>query len=141
MRRSFVFASLVLLPLSIVPACSNQGEGERCDVLAANNGNDDCQAGLECVPPGQLQWPAPDGGKPQTTTTGICCPTNRSTARVDVCKMNSSNIGNDASFMPDVIEASANEGGMDAGEGGSDASTEAGDAASDAPTDAPGEGG
>jgi hypothetical protein len=41
-------ASLVALATaSVAVGCSRQGEGERCDLLAA--GNDDCDSGLVCV--------------------------------------------------------------------------------------------
>jgi hypothetical protein len=49
--RAPALPSLLLLALvasmTTAIACSNQGEGEFCD---SNNGNNDCQEGLQCVP-------------------------------------------------------------------------------------------
>lgn len=47
-RRSSLLVSTVFalaIAALATPACSNQGEGERCD---KNNANDDCTSGLSC---------------------------------------------------------------------------------------------
>lgn len=45
-------------------SCSNQSEGERCNTLGDNGGNDDCQVGLVCKPKSQLNGAQDD----------LCCP-------------------------------------------------------------------
>ncbi|HQY62075.1 MAG: hypothetical protein IPF92_12895 [Myxococcales bacterium] len=45
-------------------SCSNQSEGQRCNILGDNAGNDDCQEGLVCKPKGQLNGAQDD----------LCCP-------------------------------------------------------------------
>ncbi|HVJ92406.1 MAG TPA: hypothetical protein VM580_21545 [Labilithrix sp.] len=61
---------------TIVVACSNQGEGERCEVA---NGNDDCKTdqGLIC-------YPAKELGK--NVESDRCCPADRAKATHPVCK-------------------------------------------------------
>lgn len=144
MRRSLLAILLVAGPTAglLAPACANQGEGERCDTFAGNNGNDDCQSGLVCIGPGQLQWPAPEGGNPQTTTTGICCPPQGGRAPTTaVCGMMSSGFNNDAVAPPP--DASEGGGPIDGGEGGRVDASDASDASdgADAPADAPEDGG
>jgi len=121
-------ASLAIAGAALAPACSNQPEGARCDPAAGNQGRDDCNSGLICVQPGQLQWAAPEGGKPQPTSTGICCPdpATDAAATTAVCMMSATNIGNDATIPPsDGGDASDAPAQMDA------------DAAIDAPKDSP----
>jgi hypothetical protein len=63
---------LGLLALSLVApsfGCGKQGEGEPCDVLAGNDGADDCEDGLVCTPGSDLN----EGG------ADICCPPSGST--------------------------------------------------------------
>jgi len=59
--------------VAVVAACSNMGEGERCEAL---NGNDDCNSGLVCYPAAQLSNNSP---------SDRCCPVDRSQARAPVC--------------------------------------------------------
>jgi hypothetical protein len=110
----------------LLSSCANQGEGQRCERLAANLGNDDCESGLVCTPNDQLRWPVQtDGGVLQTPQTYICCPPDRSLAKTAVC----------ANFMPPLgSDASIPEGG------GSDAPSDApAETSSDAPSDSPSE--
>jgi hypothetical protein len=86
-------------------ACSNQGEGEFCD---ANNGNNDCQDGLECAPA-----PGVTGG----ANRDRCCPMPPATPTTAACSLNTST----------VIEAST-----EVPEGGSEPETGAADAPADA---------
>jgi hypothetical protein len=76
--------------VAMVAACSNQGEGERCEV---DNGDDDCRTGegLSCYPEAQLKNAGSDR----------CCPRDRSKATHPVCKQ-SSNIDFDAAPPPDT---------------------------------------
>lgn len=48
--------------VSLVVACSNQGEGERCSRNAGNDGKDDCEPGLSCQLVNNLE---------------LCCPYDR----------------------------------------------------------------
>ena len=50
------------LGAALVPGCSKQGEGERCDQLAA--GNEDCDSGLVCILKSELA----------DESTDRCCP-------------------------------------------------------------------
>jgi len=140
--RRQVLATLAILAggsLFVLPSCDNQHEGERCDNLAGNNGNDDCQAGLVCTPPDQLRWPAlTDGGISQRPQTYICCPPAGMPATTDVCKSAGSTFGSDAA-IPDtsVPEGSSSETGA---ETSTDAPADSpSDVASDAPSDATGQ--
>jgi len=65
--------------LSVFSACSNNGEGERCE---SANGSDDCQDGLICV-------------------QERCCPPDRSRATAAACKDPAGQNLNDASPAPD----------------------------------------
>ena len=92
-------------------ACSNQGEGERCDVL---NGHDDCKTDqdLRCYPANQLT----------NTTSDRCCPADRSQATAPVCLTPISIVGGDAATTPDTGPTGN---GQDAGTPASDAGDEA----------------
>jgi len=105
--------------ITIASACSNQGEGERCEAL---NGNDDCRTeeGLICYPANQLK----------DTNSDRCCPADRRKATQPVCKT-STDVGTDATAPPDTgpppgAEAGA---GADAAEAGSSDAGEDADAA------------
>jgi hypothetical protein len=64
----------VLAAIGIGTACSNQGEGEVCNIL---NGSDDCQTdnGLSCFRASDLN----------NVTSDRCCPTDRSRATHPAC--------------------------------------------------------
>jgi hypothetical protein len=68
-------------------ACSNQSEGERCDVA---NGDEDCKTdeGLVCFPKAQLSAPFNNADR--------CCPRDRSTAKTDPCKFPTNPIAGDS---------------------------------------------
>lgn len=62
------FLPLTLLGLAValnLPACSNQSEGQVCNI---ENGNEDCEEGLTCISKTQLLG-----------TSDICCPATGST--------------------------------------------------------------
>jgi hypothetical protein len=62
----------IILPILCVAwlsACSEQGEGERCDT---NSGSLDCASGLTC----RLQEPG----------VSLCCPPNDGRPTVDACR-------------------------------------------------------
>jgi hypothetical protein len=123
MRSSVALAALPLLTLllaGLAGACSNQGEGERCDQLADNNGDSDCNDGLTCQNIGNYGF--------------ICCPADRTQATTTQCALNNPGINADSS--PPGDDGSAAD---SSGEGGGDAAGDAADVAVDA-IDAPSEG-
>jgi hypothetical protein len=83
LAKVLVSAFAAVLAATIVPACSNMAEGERCDVRSDNGGNDDCQDGLRCTPAGDVRQPS-----------DICCPPDRSKATTTVCAQAPSPGGN-----------------------------------------------
>jgi hypothetical protein len=85
------FSALVLAGSATV-GCSNQGEGARCDTLGDNAGNGECQDGLVCDPPSQLNGSFDNVGM----TFGICCPGDRSLATTTICSIPASPVGADA---------------------------------------------
>jgi len=72
-----VSASVGAALLLVVFACSNYGDGERCDSRGANAGNDDCEPGLQCTT-------GPSRGDP--TGTDLCCPPDRATSTSAACR-------------------------------------------------------
>ncbi len=135
LRKSRALASLLaafaLGAVALGAACSGQGEGERCSVLADNGGNEDCAGALLCVASGQLNGSSSDR----------CCPADRTQATTAVCAVQSA-VGIDAGLPP---EGGTAEGG-DLEAGAADARPDVAadarpDVAADAPTDAPADGG
>jgi len=122
LRKAILATSLVgLLGIVVLAACSNQGEGERCDHL---NGDDDCKTdeGLICYEAKFLNQ----------TNSDRCCPKDRSQAREAVCQTPVSIVGNDAQAPADTGPSTTAEASVsDAGDA---ASSDASDA-SDAPND------
>jgi hypothetical protein len=92
-----------------MPGCSQQGEGERCDL--AKNGDADCDAGLVCVPAQQLRNHATDRCcKPGGASTDSRCDEGSSTPN------NNSQGGANEGGAPGVP---GNEAGMSSDTGGS----------------------
>jgi len=90
--RTFAFAFCLFAGgLAAIGACSNQGEGERCESL---NGDEDCKTdeGLVCYPAALLT----------NTTSDRCCPRDRATATHPVCKIPVEIIGTDGEAPPDT---------------------------------------
>lgn len=83
-RAALVVAS-VFAAIGIETACSNQGEGEVCNVA---NGSDDCETGqgLVCYDARQLNF----------TTSDRCCPADRSKSTHPTCVTSTSVVGSDA---------------------------------------------
>ena len=97
--RLSLFAAVAILVAGagFVAACGAQGEGERC---ATTNGNDDCEAGLVCVP------------------KSVCCPQDESQATTDICRGSGAPVSDagDETDTSDTIEVgTVIEGGLDAG--------------------------
>jgi hypothetical protein len=73
-RLAIALASVLGALVAITTACSNQGEGERCEF---ENNNADCKTdeGLVCYPAAQLN-----------ASSDRCCPRDRSKATDPICK-------------------------------------------------------
>jgi hypothetical protein len=105
-------------------ACSNQGEGERCELL---NGNDDCNGdeGLICYAANQLT----------NSTSDRCCPLDRARATAPVCLTPVDIVGGDGGTPADTGPVEVPEAGpADAAE--EPAPTPGEDAGADAGADA-----
>ena len=110
-------ASVAMVPLFV--ACSNNAEGERCDQLADNGGNDDCQDGLVCTSKTDLNGASSD----------LCCPPDRTTALTPQCQIAHAPVGGDAAPPPPPGDAASDAAGET---GGQDAATTDAPVASDA---------
>ena len=87
LRYRFVGVSLasslgVLTALAALGACSDQGEGDRCQ---AENGNSDCASGLVCVAGSQKDFNGGVGLANGSPSSDRCCPADRSTATHPAC--------------------------------------------------------
>ena len=121
---AIIVLSLFAVVFTTLGACSNQGEGDRCEV---ENGNDDCKTeeGLICYPSEQLN---------NKSNSDRCCPTDRTKATQAVCQTPVDVVGNDATAPTDTgppITPDANVPNADAA-----TATDASDAGSDADADA-----
>jgi hypothetical protein len=105
-------ASLVALATaSVAVGCSRQGEGERCDLVAA--GHDDCDSGLICIACEDLA----------DRVTSRCCPPSgssdprcaRSTAGGGVCLTQLGSGGSAGSSSGGAGSSGAGAGGVSAG--------------------------
>ena len=111
MKRPISFKAVTLLGvvalavsglLALSMACSNQGEGDRCEIL---NDNEDCSSadGLVCTAAASLN----------NSISDRCCPADRSHAKEAVCKT-PINVSGDASAPSDTgpsPDASTDSGG------------------------------
>jgi hypothetical protein len=66
---------------ALVCACSEQGEGERCDT---NSGSLDCESGLVCRSREQLNIEIEGEGR----GVALCCPPDGVDPTVDACRAN-----------------------------------------------------
>ena len=128
MQRRSRFARLVIGPLAValvsalsVGACSNQGEGERCDNRGDHAGDDECQDGLKCLLVGSSSIP---------TENYRCCPADQTAPTVAACKVGQPPVPVREAGLPPA-DASADTGNVEAStdSSASDAST-----TTDAPT-------
>ncbi len=126
-RRRSVFVLTVLTTLAALAAgaiaiiaCSDQGEGERCDRRAENQGSNDCNSGLVCTAAGEL-----NGATTTQIGEGRCCPVDRQTATTVVCSRAPAPAGGDAAPPPETGAPAVTDGGSDA-EGGPDTGAEGG---------------
>jgi hypothetical protein len=72
-------------------ACSNYGEGDRCET---GNNNDDCVDGLQCIPNEQLPL--------AYRSSDRCCPPDRTRATHPACQIPQVVVGGDATPPPDT---------------------------------------
>jgi hypothetical protein len=123
--RTLLLPVLAVLALELAPACSNESEGQPCNQLAGNSGNDDCQSPLVCTV-------VPAGTR--------CCPTDRSQATTVECSVSAGKPPGDSAPPPETeggAEASVAEAAADAPSDAADAADALSDAADAAhPTDA-----
>ena len=126
MQRAFRYRVIsivlcaVLAAFVALTACSNYGEGERCEIL---NGNEDCDDGLQCTPKAQINTPYDSSDR--------CCPVNRTTATHPACVILTTPITTDAAPL-DSNTGPAIDATIDTSTDTSpipEAGTEAGDAA------------
>lgn len=123
-RALGLIVASVLAVIAFASACSNNGEGERCQ---ADNGNDDCLDGLTCIPKGQLVAPFNSADR--------CCPFNRAQATTQACKPGTGTIGNNP---PDgSTEGGGTDSGSDTGTDAADSGNDAAETSTDAADDAP----
>lgn len=110
---------LLLAGIMIGSACSNQGEGERCE---EQNGNNDCNTdeGLICFKKSDLN---------SSASSDTCCPRDRTKATSPVCKIQSKfDEPGDGAVTPRpdaTADADATDGLDASGDGSSDASEDA----------------
>lgn len=104
----------------IVAACSNGGEGDACNYLAENNGDDDCQDGLICWQAKTLNGAGTD----------LCCPPDRAQATTAACAIPASAPGVDAAIPADTGPATDS-----ATQADGDSATSDGDAAETSTSD------
>ncbi len=95
-----LLAGFVVSVLSLVFACSKQGEGERCDRRATNSGNEDCQSGLVCTARENLNGTIIAPG--ESTDEGRCCPADRTLAVERICQQATGGIGSDSGIPTNV---------------------------------------
>ena len=91
------------LTMTCLGGCQGQGEGEQCNRLAGNNGNDDCQSGLVC-----------NTSVVSTPGFGRCCPSDRTQATTAICK---GNVGFNANPQPPDAGAAGTMGGSSSDSG------------------------
>jgi len=129
---SWPISAALALALGAVLAsggCTTHGEGGRCDpgnVPAGTNQNADCDNGLSCISGQELELPD-GGGHP---TGYFCCPDNRQALPIgDVCALNPTSPGSDASIPDGATESGPGDATTD--QSTSDVVT------TDSPSDAP----
>lgn len=129
MKRPLRFKTAALAGVAVASAliatsaCSDMGEGERCNF---DNGNDDCQDGLICLP--ATNQGGRGGGLGTVNSpynnSDRCCPADRTTATHPACTVPQSGVG-DAAPSADTgptVDATTADTGADASSDASDAS-------------------
>ena len=75
MRLRFAVCLVPFLAILAFASCSNETEGQPCDMRAGNSGDDDCASGLVCTSVG--------------AQSDLCCPSDRTTAKTPACALSS----------------------------------------------------
>ena len=119
-RKAWFGLILVALVVSSASACSNQGEGQRCD---KNSGDSDCAAGLVCTPYRVTSTSGTGGSTPGELGQYVCCPQNGSATTV-ACTATSTTF--DGGPSAGGSEADGGSTGGSSGAGGSSGSGGAG---------------
>jgi hypothetical protein len=122
MSIRFVSSTLVALFVAIaVGACSNEGEGQPC---STDNGNNDCDDNLECVPP--------PSGQSVTDAPEVCCPVPPAQPTTPECSAPTFHLGDGSTAAPETsTSGDASDASSDhvaegaASEGGAEAATDA----------------
>jgi hypothetical protein len=114
----FLLAFFVGGLVAIAAACSNQGEGERCELA---NASEDCKQdeGLICTAAKELNG---------RSDSDRCCPLDRTKATHPLCQT-PVNVAQDAATPADSGPAPATDAGSDADAGEATDAADAGDAA------------
>jgi hypothetical protein len=121
-RRRKIAAVVTTLTIGgwlVLSACSNNGEGERCQF---NNNNDDCQDGLLCLASSQVN--------PSYNNSDRCCPADRTKATHPACTLLQNPVAGDSSPPPDTGPTNPDTGTTDTGTtdtGTTDTGADAGD--------------
>jgi len=98
-RTAVLAGSATALLVLVLAACSNGAEGDRCEF---DNGNDDCQDGLVCVPKAASSRPGNGTVNPPYNNADRCCPLDRSTATHPACTLNSTSTITDSAPPTDT---------------------------------------
>lgn len=123
-RKAWFGLILVALVVSSASACSNQGEGQRCD---KNSGDSDCAAGLACVPYKSNSPSGTGGSAAGELGQYVCCPQNGSATTV-AC----ANTGTTFNGGPSTDGGSQEEAGSTGGSSGAGGSSGSGGAGGEA---------
>jgi hypothetical protein len=133
-RTTRIVVSVLVGGFAALVACSNAGEGERCEF---DNGNADCKSGLVCLPKTPRQGAARTVNPPYGGEQGSdrCCPEVAQFATHPACTLATNPIGSDAepnldSGTFDAADAADGDLDADAAEDG-DADADAADADAD----------
>jgi hypothetical protein len=86
-----VVTSLTVAGWLALSACSNNGEGDRCQV---NNNNDDCQDGLICLASSQVN--------PSYNNSDRCCPVDRTKSTHPACTLLQNPVAGDSAPPADT---------------------------------------
>jgi hypothetical protein len=112
MRPRFTLLLPPLFVALLFAACSGESEGQPCNQLAGNDGNDDCQSPLVCT-------------VVANASGARCCPQDRTTAKTPECALSSETFDGANPAPPDssTTETASGE-GAPAEASGSDGSVE-----------------
>lgn len=106
-RRSKIAAVVTTFAIGAwiaLSACSNNGEGERCQFA---NGSDDCQDGLACLQSSQVN--------PSYNNSDRCCPPDRAKATHPACTLLQNPVGGDSAPPADTGPVNNDSGNGDTG--------------------------